>query len=112
MLQQNSSSSLLNAKVPQAHAPNNGGGSVEKLQPKGAAPKKKVTSTQGRMGKLPQTIDSNGAWSTVGLGKVFYLLDQMKIEVSDADGCIKTLQTDMKLLVRIRTQWRDLNMPH
>ena len=52
-----------------------------------------------RNGKMPQSIDRNGIWSSVGLGKVFYLLEQMKSEVTDADRVIKTLQTDMKLLV-------------
>jgi len=36
-----------------------------------------------------------------GLGKVFYFLDQMRLEVTDADKTIKTLQSDMKFLVRI-----------
>jgi hypothetical protein len=34
-----------------------------------------------------------------GLGKVYYFLDQMKLEVTDADRLIKTLQTDNKCLV-------------
>jgi len=34
-----------------------------------------------------------------GLGKVFYFLDQMKTEVTDADRTIKTLQRDMKIMV-------------
>ncbi|CAB9511457.1 secreted protein [Seminavis robusta] len=37
---------------------------------------------------------SNGA----GLGKVFYFLDQMKNEVTEADRTIKTLQKDMKFM--------------
>ncbi|MGK3738246.1 MAG: hypothetical protein ACI90V_005093 [Bacillariaceae sp.] len=61
---------------------------------------KKKKTVQGRSGKVPQTIGSNGTWSSVGLGKVFYLMDQMKTEVTEADQCIKSLQTDMKLLVR------------
>ena len=61
---------------------------------------KKKKTVQGRSGKVPQTIGSNGTWSSVGLGKVFYLMEQMKTEVTEADQCIKSLQTDMKLLVR------------
>lgn len=34
-----------------------------------------------------------------GLGKVFHFLDQMRIEVSQADKTIKTLQGDIRLLV-------------
>lgn len=48
---------------------------------------------------MPQSFDSNGTGSSIGFGRVFYLLDQMKTEVTDADQSIKTLQTDMKLLV-------------
>jgi hypothetical protein len=61
---------------------------------------KKKTTIQGRSGKMPQSFDSNGTVSSIGLGKVFYLLEQMKAEVTDADQSIRTLQTDMKLLVR------------
>ena len=60
---------------------------------------KKKTTIQGRSGKAPQSFDSNGTGSSIGLGRAFYLLDQMKTEVTDADQSIKTLQTDMKLLV-------------
>lgn len=56
---------------------------------------------QARSGKVPQTIGSNGALSPAGLGKIFYLLDQMKTEMTEADQSIKNFQTDMKLLVRI-----------
>ena len=56
---------------------------------------------QAGTGKLPQTIDKNGSLSAGGLGKVFYLLDQMKNEVTGADRTIKTLQTDMKLMVSL-----------
>ena len=35
-----------------------------------------------------------------GLGKVFYYLEQMKQEVTDADKTIKSLQSDMKFMVR------------
>ena len=84
-------STLPNAPIPK---PN-----FEKQQPTKPVNKKKTT-IQGRSGKVPQSFDSTGAVSSIGLGKVFYLLDQMKSEVTDADQCIKTLQTDMKLLVR------------
>ena len=50
-------------------------------------------------GRVPQTFDNKGGMSSVGLGKVFYFLDQMKLEVTDADRTIKNLQTDMKILV-------------
>lgn len=35
-----------------------------------------------------------------GFGKMYYFLDQMKLEVTDADKNIKSLQTDMKCMVR------------
>ena len=72
--------------------------SAEKPKVANGVPKKKPAQVRG--GKLPQTIDSNGVLSSVGLGKVFYFLEQMKVEVTEADRTIKTLQTDMKLLVR------------
>jgi hypothetical protein len=34
-----------------------------------------------------------------GFGKMLYFLDQMKLEVTDADQKIKSLQTDMRCLV-------------
>lgn len=40
-----------------------------------------------------------GVAGRTGLGKVFYFLDQMRLEVSDAERTIKTMQTDMRLLV-------------
>jgi hypothetical protein len=91
--QSNVNPPLPNASVPKPPA----NAAAEKQQAKVALPKKK--SLPGRAGKVPQTIDSNGTWSSVGLGKVFYFLDQMKMEVTEADRCIKTLQSDMKLLV-------------
>jgi hypothetical protein len=36
----------------------------------------------------------------IGFGKMLYFLDQMKLEVTEADQSIKSLQTDMKCLVR------------
>lgn len=49
--------------------------------------------------RKPPPIDRNDTWNSFGLGKLSYLLDQMKTEVADADHMIKTLQTDLKLLV-------------
>jgi hypothetical protein len=43
----------------------------------------------------------SGSMGQAGLGKVFYFLDQMRLEVSGADRTIKTLQIDMKCLVSI-----------
>ena len=40
-----------------------------------------------------------GIGNGAGLGKVFYFLDQMKTEVTDADRTIKSLQKDMKFMV-------------
>jgi len=86
-------SSLPNAPIPKPPTPSN---SDKPQQTKPANKKKAIT--QGRSGKVPQSFDSNGTGSSIGLGRAFYLLDQMKIEVTDADKCIKTLQTDMKVL--------------
>jgi hypothetical protein len=86
---------LPNASVPKHPAP-----AVPGIQQAKTAPPKKK-ALPGRAGRVPQTVDSDGTLSTVGLGKVFYFLDQMKMEVTDADRCIKTLQTDIKHLVRI-----------
>jgi hypothetical protein len=44
---------------------------------------------------------SSGIAGQTGLGKVFYFLDQMKLEVTEADRTIKSLQMDMKFLVRV-----------
>ena len=56
---------------------------------------KRKTAAPPRAAKPGQGMDK----SSPGLGKVFYFLDQMKAEVTDADQKIKTLQTDMKFLV-------------
>jgi hypothetical protein len=40
-----------------------------------------------------------GVAGQTGLGKVFYFLDQMRLEVADADRTIKSLQAEMKFLV-------------
>ena len=50
-------------------------------------------STQQR---LPQSSQPQPP----GFGKMLYFLDQMKLEVTDADQNIKNLQTEMKCLVR------------
>ena len=62
----------------------------ENARPQNGAKARKTVPTRP---KIPPTFD--------GLGKVFYLLDQMRQEVTDADRTIKTFQTDLKLLVRI-----------
>mmetsp|Transcript_18499 Transcript_18499/g.53520 ORF Transcript_18499/g.53520 Transcript_18499/m.53520 type:complete len:1202 (-) Transcript_18499:242-3847(-) len=61
-------------------------------------PKKPVV--QKRPVKAPQSIGSNGMYgnANAGLGKLSYLLEQMKSEVTEADRMIKHLQTDMKIL--------------
>jgi len=48
--------------------------------------------------KPPSSFDSKGVGSTAGLGKIFYFLDQMRSEVTEADRTIKSLNTDMKCL--------------
>jgi hypothetical protein len=58
---------------------------------------------------LPTNIARNnslGLAGKQGLGKVFYFLEQMKTEVTDADQLIKTLQRDMKLLVSLRFRYK------
>ena len=50
----------------------------------------------------PNAVRAGGGLAgQTGLGKVFYFLDQMRLEVTEADKTIKTLQSDMKFLVRI-----------
>lgn len=51
-----------------------------------------------RLGKPPASFDSKGVGSNVGLGKVFYFLEQMKAEVSEADRNTKLLQKEVKFL--------------
>jgi hypothetical protein len=51
-----------------------------------------------RLGKPPASFDSKGVGSNVGLGKVFYFLEQMKAEVSEADRTTKLLQKEVKFL--------------
>jgi len=46
---------------------------------------------------------------TGGLGKVFYFIDQMKMEVVEADRAIKSLQTDIRLL---REKNKELERKH
>lgn len=46
------------------------------------------------------TTASNKLNGEKGLGRIFYLVDQMKQEVTDADRTIKSLQSDMKFMVR------------
>jgi hypothetical protein len=92
----NHAAQSMNPALPSAQVPRppSGANAAAKAS---SVPKKKIL-VQGKAGKVPQTIDKDGTWSSVGLGKVFYFLDQMKMEVTEADRCIKTLQTDMKLL--------------
>lgn len=64
---------------------------AEKARMAPAVPTKKaVTRT------APHAMDRGGKLS---LGKLSYLLDQMKSEVTDADLLIRNLQTDLKLMV-------------
>jgi hypothetical protein len=44
-----------------------------------------------------------------GVGKIFYFLDQLRLEAMDAERTIKNLQTDLRLLVRRYEQ--GLNQP-
>jgi hypothetical protein len=48
----------------------------------------------------PSRHTSSALAGQQGFGKLLYFLDQMRLEVNDADKNIKTLQTDMKCLVR------------
>lgn len=84
-------STLPNAPIPKPTTT-----SLEKQPSTKSVTKKKSTT---RSGKVPQSFDSNGTGSSIGFGRVFYLLEQMKTEATDADLSIKSLQTDMKLLV-------------
>jgi hypothetical protein len=47
-----------------------------------------------------QSVPRNNSTGEAGLGKVFYFLEQMRLEVAEADRTIKSLQTDAKFLVR------------
>ena len=51
--------------------------------------------------KAPQSIGTPGMsiYGNIGLGKISYFLEQMKLEVSEADRMIKHLQTDIKVMV-------------
>lgn len=59
----------------------------------------KKPSLQKRAAK-PQGIGSNGMYGHIGVGKLSYLVEQMKSEVADTDRMIKHLQTDTKIMVR------------
>ncbi|CAJ1917733.1 unnamed protein product [Cylindrotheca closterium] len=63
---------------------------TEKARMAPTVPKKKALARAG-----PHALDRGGKLS---LGKLSYLLDQMKSEVTDADLLIRTLQTDLKLM--------------
>jgi hypothetical protein len=60
--------------------------------------KSTIMNGAARLGKPPASFDSKGLGSTVGLGKVFYFLEQMKAEVSEADRNTKLLQKEVKFL--------------
>jgi hypothetical protein len=97
------STSLPNVPIPKApgtSVPVTNTATEKQQQRSVAAAKKKPQSQPGRGGKFSQGIENGG------LGKLCYFLDQMKKEVTDADRSIKTLQTDMKLLVRM-LDWRN-----
>lgn len=67
-----------------------------------------TTTLQPRATATPRPVPVTSRSSTTsglaaqhqGFGKMLYFLDQMKVEVSDADKSIKSLQTDTKFLVR------------
>lgn len=44
---------------------------------------------------------TSGLAGQQGFGKMFYFLDQMRLEVTDADRKIKSFQTDMKFMVSV-----------
>jgi hypothetical protein len=85
---QSGAANIANAKVPQAPHPQSG----DKAKLTTVAAKWKPAQS-----KTPQSFDKGAG----GLGKVFHYLEQMKMEVTDADRTIKTLQTDMKFLVSV-----------
>lgn len=60
-------------------------------------PRKQQNGAASR--KVPVHTRSRAQSGTFGLGKLCYLLDQMKSEVTDADQLVRSLQTDMKVLV-------------
>eukprot|EP00980_Cylindrotheca_fusiformis_P009354 scaffold2047_cov129-Cylindrotheca_fusiformis.AAC.33 len=61
-------------------------------------PRVQQNGNGGRKVATPMRRNGNDRNGTFGLGKLCYLLDQMKSEVSDADQLVRTLQTDMKVL--------------
>ena len=59
----------------------------------------KPAAAAKRQGMQRGTSGSKGSPVNVGFGKVFYFLDQMKLEVTEADRTIKNQGRDMKFLV-------------
>jgi hypothetical protein len=59
---------------------------------------KNPAAARNHGGKPPASFDSKGVGSTVGLGKVFYFLEQMKCEITEADRNAKSLQKEVKFL--------------
>jgi hypothetical protein len=57
-------------------------------------------SVLSRAPTAPATAPQRPHQQQQGFGKMLYFLDQMKLEVTDADQKIKSLQTDMRCLVR------------
>jgi hypothetical protein len=71
----------------------------------GTGEKAKVPSQQQRPTKAAARHIAPGfGGQQQGFGKIYYFLDQMRSEVQEADRTIKSLQTDMKCMVRISLQ--------
>jgi hypothetical protein len=76
----------------------------------GTGEKAKVPNQQQRPTKpAPRHIAPGFAGQQQGFGKMYYFLDQMRSEVQEADRTIKSLQTDMRCMVRIFLQDDRLN---
>jgi hypothetical protein len=62
-------------------------------------PGETVKPTQAAKFRVARPTGAKGAQTNVGFGKVLYFLDQMKLEVTEADRTIKEQECDMKSLV-------------
>lgn len=84
--------------LPQHHAHSQSGASVPQTPSDDTVkPIQAVKSATEQRAKRP--AGAKGAQTHVGFGKVLYFLDQMKLEVTEADRTIKEQESDMKFLV-------------
>jgi hypothetical protein len=80
--------------LPQHHAHSQSGAPVSPT-----ASAEAVKPTQAAKFRVARPAGAKGAQTNVGFGKVLYFLDQMKLEVTEADKTLKGQECDIRFLV-------------